>query len=111
MLIEKSKGDLKISFSDVKTDGHRGSARWTASYTFSQTGRKVTNRITARFEIENGKIIKHTDHFNLWKWSIQALGWKGYLLGWTPFMKSKIQKQTRYLLKIYKPGFSSEAGN
>ena len=28
----------------------------------------------------------------MWKWSKQALGLPGFLLGWTPAMKKKIQE-------------------
>jgi len=92
MLIARSNGQLKIKFDDVKADNKSGSANWIAEYVFSKTGRNVINKITAKFEFNNGKIIKHTDHFNIWKWSGQALGWGGYLLGWTPFMKAGIRK-------------------
>jgi len=101
MLIARSNGEIKITFGNIESNDKTGSANWTAEYVFSQTGRKVTNKIAAKFEFENGKIIKHTDQFDLWKWFRQALGWKGFLLGWTGFMKSKIQKQTNYLLKSY----------
>jgi hypothetical protein len=30
----------------------------------------------------------------LWKWTKQAMGAPGYLLGWTPFFKNKIQATT-----------------
>jgi hypothetical protein len=30
-----------------------------------------------------------------------ALGWKGYLLGWTPFMQNKIRSQAKTSLKNY----------
>ncbi len=93
--------DIKITFENVQADDKTGSANWRAEYVYSQTGRKVINIISAQFEFNNGKIIKHTDSFNLWRWTQQALGWKGYLLGWSPFMKKKIQKQTNQLLKIY----------
>ena len=36
----------------------------------------------------------HTDTFDLYKWTKQAMGPVGYILGWTPFMKNKIQKIT-----------------
>jgi ketosteroid isomerase-like protein len=101
MLIENSKGNLKITFSNVKASGKTGSADWRAEYVFSQTGRKAINIISAEFEFQGDKIIKHTDHFSLWCWARQALGWKGYLLGWTPFMKTQIQKQAKGLLKKY----------
>lgn len=101
MLLERSKGELKIEFSDVKTDDKKGSANWIAKYKFAQTGRNVVNVIHAEFEFKDGKIIKHTDHFSLWKWSRQALGWKGWLLGWTGFMRGKIHQQTNGLLRKY----------
>ena len=101
MLIEKSRGDLKVRYGDVEADEKGGRAKWVAVYHFSQTGREITNKINAYFWIENGKIVRHEDHFSLWKWSAQALGWKGYLLGWTPFMGKQIQKQTNKLLKAY----------
>lgn len=101
MLIHRSKGNLKITYDNVKADENTGSAHWIAEYTYGQTGRKVVNKISARFEFRNGKIIKHTDHFNLWRWTQQAIGWKGYLLGWTPYIQSKIRQQTNQLLKAY----------
>lgn len=102
MLIERSNGNLKITFDNVKANDKAGTANWTAEYIFIQTGRSVINKISAQFEFQNGKIIKHTDHFNIWKWTRQAFGWKGYLFGWTSFMKTKIQIQANDLLKKYK---------
>lgn len=101
MLIERSKGDIRITFDNVKANEKTGSANWIAEYIFTQTGRKVVNVISAQFEFKDGKIIKHTDHFSLWKWARQALGWKGFLFGGTSFLKAKIQKQTNGLLKAY----------
>ncbi|MBC7383273.1 MAG: nuclear transport factor 2 family protein [Bacteroidia bacterium] len=101
LLVERSKGEIKVSFSDVKADDKSGSAQWEAEYNFKQTGRKVLNKIDAQFEFKEGKIIKHTDNFDLWKWSQQAFGWKGYLFGWSEFMKQKIRQKTMGLLKQY----------
>lgn len=97
MLIERSEGKLKIVFSDVTAD----SAHWEAYYVFSKTGRKVHNKIDARFEFKDGKIYRHYDHFNLWVWSRQALGFSGLLLGYTSFFRNKLQAQTRKLLSVY----------
>jgi len=102
MLVRNSKGDLKISFSGVHADQKSGSAKWVAVYTFSKTGRPVVNKITAEFEFRDGKIIRHFDHFDLWKWTRQALGLPGYLLGWTAFMKNKINKQANAALAKYR---------
>ncbi|PWA05523.1 nuclear transport factor 2 family protein [Flavobacterium laiguense] len=101
MLIEKSKGTIKIEFSDIKADQYMGSANWIATYNFSKTNRKVVNRIEAHFRFKDGLIIRHTDDFDIWEWSKQALGFKGFLLGWTGFMEKKIQKQALSSLKKY----------
>lgn len=101
MLIIKSKGNLKIEFSDVKADDTTGSARWVATYNFSKTNRKVINRISAEFTFQDGLIIKHTDSFDVWKWSKQAFGPTGYLLGWTGFFQNKIQEQALLSLKKF----------
>lgn len=101
MLIEKSKGNLDISFSAVDVYDHSGSANWRAEYIFSATGRKVVNRISASFKFKDGKIIKHTDEFDLWRWARQAMGFKGFLLGKTSFFQKKLQEQSRKMLKSY----------
>ncbi len=90
MLIKTGK-DLKLDFSKVEANEQSGKAHWDAHYTFSKTGNKVINRIDAQFIFENGKIIKHIDSFSFYTWSKQALGFTGFLLGWTPFLKNKIR--------------------
>lgn len=100
MLISGSK-DMKVTFRDVLADEHHGKAHWDAEYTFSATGRKVINRIDARFILKDGKILEHTDHFNFHTWSRQALGITGLLLGWTSFLKHKVQKQASEKLAAY----------
>jgi hypothetical protein len=69
-----------------------GSAHWEARYLFSATGRKVHNIIDARFELRDGKIVRHADSFDLWRWSGMALGAKGKLLGWAPPIKNAIHR-------------------
>jgi hypothetical protein len=101
MLIERSKGNLKIEFSEIKTTENSGSAQWIATYNFSKTKRKVVNTIAAKFHFKDGLIIKHTDDFDIWKWTKQAFGLKGLLFGWTGFMQNKIQEEARMSLKKY----------
>lgn len=102
MLIERSKGNLKIEFSDIEADTYNGSAKWIATYNFSKTNRKVVNVIKAQFQFQDGLIIKHIDDFDIWKWSKQALGISGYLFGWTGFFQKKIQEKAHQSLKKYK---------
>lgn len=101
MLLERSRGNLKIVFSDVKASGTTGSAHWEAFYPFSKTGRNVHNTIDAAFVFKDGKIIKHHDHFNVYRWSRQAFGLTGTILGFTPFFKKKIQNTAQQSLKAY----------
>ena len=100
MFCVKSK-DLKIEFTNITANESEGSAEWTANYTFSSTGKPVKNHIMARFGFENGKIAKHTDSFNFYNWARQALGLPGVLLGWLPFLKSKVQKTGSLSLNQY----------
>lgn len=92
MLCSQAK-TLEITFNDVEANEQTGKAQWEARYDFSATGRPVHNKIDAEFEFQDGKIIKHTDNFDFWKWSSQALGAVGLLLGWTPMVRGKVQKQ------------------
>ncbi len=101
MLIERSNGNIDIQYNDVIADSDTGSAKWTAKYQYGPHKRNVTNHVAATFEFKNGKIIAHTDRFDIWKWSRQALGTTGVLLGWSSFMKNKIQKTTNSLLNKY----------
>ncbi|MBF4490979.1 nuclear transport factor 2 family protein [Flavobacterium sp. JLP] len=101
MLILRSKGNLKLEFSDIKADEFTGSAKWVATYIFTKTNRNVINRISAEFVFQDGLIIKHTDNFDVWKWSKQAFGLTGYLLGWTGFFHKKIQEQALLSLKKF----------
>lgn len=93
--------DFSLSFSAVAADEQRGSARWTAQYTFSATGRTVVNQIRAEFVFKDGLIIEHRDHFDLWRWSRQALGLKGLLLGWLPPVQAAIRRQARQGLAAF----------
>jgi len=102
MLCESQKNkDFRIEYSGVESSNDEGKAQWEAWYTFSRTGREVHNRIDAEFKFQDGKIISHIDRFNLYRWSRQALGTKGLLIGWTPFFRKKLNAQTNKLLSNF----------
>lgn len=101
MLLERSKGNLEIIFNVIETTNNTAIVKWEARYPFSKTGRDIHNKVTAQLTIKNGKIIKHIDKFNLWKWSQQAFGFKGFLIGWTPFFKAKLQLEIAKQLNSY----------
>ena len=94
MLCERGH-DLRVEWRDVRADDANGAAHWEARYTFSATGRPVHNIIDAAFTFSAGRIARHVDTFDLWRWSRMALGAKGALLGWTPFLRKAIRRQAR----------------
>jgi ketosteroid isomerase-like protein len=100
MLLTSAK-DLTITFTAVHADDQQGSCQWEAWYTFSRTGRKVHNIVRSRFLFRDGKIVQHHDTFDLWRWSRQALGFTGILLGWSPLVKNKIRGMAREGLKKF----------
>lgn len=113
MLCTQGK-DLKIVFSDVQADANSGSAHWDATYTLGATGRAVHNEIEATFEFRSGKIIRHIDDFDLWKWSRMALGVAGLVTGWSGPAKNKIRSTAgRGLAKFIaaNPQYQSKEGS
>ena len=96
MLCERGK-DLTVEVSNITAS----SAHWDATYTFSQSGRKVFNQIDATFTFEGDKIKTHTDVFDLYKWTRMALGVPGVLLGWTPFFQRALRGKAVAGLREY----------
>ena len=84
--------DMSIKYTIKEYSENKVKVEWIADYLFSASRRKVRNVIIANMEIENGKIIKHTDEFNFYKWSKMALGTLGLLLVWTSFFRNKVRK-------------------
>lgn len=82
----------QLRWRDVQADGTRGSAHWDAHYRFGATGRLVDNAIDAAFTFTpEGLIATHRDRFDFWRWSRQALGAPGWLLGWSPQLRAKVR--------------------
>ena len=101
MLTSRAK-NFSLTFDGVEADDNKGRAHWIATYTFTQTGRTVVNDIHASFVFRDGKIAQHTDQFDLWRWSRQALGAKGLLLGWTPLVRNAVQSQAAKALGAFR---------
>lgn len=100
MLCERGQ-DLRVVASRIEADDARGSAHWDADYTFSATGRPVHNRVEARFTFRDGKIVSHTDDFDLWRWAGMALGLKGKLLGWLPSVQASVRRRADAGLRAF----------
>lgn len=92
----KRARDFSLEYSNIELlDEEYATCHWVATYTFSKTGRKVVNRIKAYMRIQDGKITEHTDKFDFWKWSRQALGIPGLLFGWSPYIQNKVHNNAR----------------
>lgn len=104
MLVTRGGKQMKISYShrDLAADDNEGQARWEAHYHFSQTGHKVHNVVQARFRFADGLIFQHEDDFNFARWSRQALGWRGLVLGHTQFLQTKVRAQAAESLTKWK---------
>ncbi len=102
MLTERSD-DLAVVLGEhgVAPDGRTGWAHWSATYTFTDTGRKVQNEIDARYTFTDGLISEQVDAFPLRRWGMQALGPKGSVLGLTPLLGRGVRKQARSNLDAY----------
>ncbi len=101
MLCKNAK-DFSLTFGNIQhLDDEYSTCDWVANYTFSKTGKKVVNKIRANMRFENGKIAEHSDAFSLHKWSSQALGFMGWLLGWNRFFQRQIQNKARQNLMAF----------
>jgi ketosteroid isomerase-like protein len=97
MLTGRAK-DLRVELLAHDANGDRGSARWRATYTYTQTGRLVVNDVRADFRFGDGLIAEHVDEFGFHRWARQALGTPGLLLGWTPMLRATVRKRAREAL-------------
>ncbi|MES2880040.1 MAG: nuclear transport factor 2 family protein [Pseudomonadota bacterium] len=101
----KGREAWRLDFRDLAADADTGRVHWEAHYRFSATGRLVHNIIDAEFTFTpEGLIASHKDTFNFWRWSVQALGIPGFVLGWTPWFNRQVRKQTSLKLAQYLAG-------
>ena len=101
MLLSRAQ-DLEVVLEEAGADASGGSARWRATYTFSRTGRRVENRISALFAFRDGRIVRHYDRFSFWRWSAQALGPAGRFLGWFAPLKWMVRRQAAAQLERFR---------
>lgn len=101
MLCDNAK-NFSLEFDETEAGDEYGTCCWTAKYAFSKTGKIVVNRVKAHMRFADGKIMEHTDEFDLYRWSRQAFGLQGWLLGWSGFMKNKIRYEALKNLSNFK---------
>ena len=94
-MLTKRSDDLEVELVERTGTETSGSARWLATYTFTQTGRPVVNDVRATFSFDGGLIVDHRDEFSFYRWARQALGPVGVLLGWTPAVQGAVRKRAQ----------------
>lgn len=98
----RHREDWRIEFKDVRADDSSGHVHWEAHYRFSVANRLVHNIIEAEFTFTpDGLIASHIDSFDFWRWSRQALGLGGWILGWAPYFRTLVKRQTHVALTKY----------
>ncbi len=102
MLTSRSQGNLSIDYHIELVEVPLGVVHWEAKYPFGPKQRPVHNKIKAYITVEDGRITKHRDQFNFWRWARQALGGLGFWLGWTPFLRKKVQQQAARSLASFR---------
>ena len=102
MLCESQKNkSFQINLGKMECYEDTAEVRWEAKYNYGKNARRVHNKIVAHIEFKDGLIYRHHDHFHLWRWSVQAFGFKGFLFGWTPFFQKTVQNRTKKLLEKF----------
>jgi hypothetical protein len=96
MLCEVAQ-DFSIEFRDIAADDTSGRAHWEARYLFGGS-RRVHNVIDAAFVFRDGLVVQHVDTFDFHRWSAQALGPLGRLLGWSGLLQRQVQRTSAKLL-------------
>ena len=108
---DKGREDWRLDFGDVYADANTGHVQWEARYRFSVTRRQVHNIIEADFTFTpDGLIATQHDQFDFWRWSRQALGMGGWVLGWAPFFQKQVRQQTHAALTRYLAKTGAAAG-
>lgn len=99
---QANRPDWQLQWRDVQAGGDAGQAHWDARYRFGATGRLVDNSVESRFTFDDqGRILQQRDSFDFWRWSRQALGTPGLLLGWTPVLRTKVRATAAQNLQKY----------
>ena len=95
MLMSRAR-EFSVELLEHDADDTHGNAHWVARYTFGPTGRPVVNDVQSDFRFgADGLIVRQRDEFDLWRWTRQALGLPGVLLGWAPVLQHSVRDRAR----------------
>lgn len=94
--------DFSVSYTIAQAGPGRGVVEWTARYLFGGQ-RPVVNVILSEIELEDGRIVSQTDRFDFRRWSAQALGTPGKLLGRYGWFRRVVSRRAARGLRLSSP--------
>lgn len=100
MLLTEAE-DLALDVEVLEDTPDRARVRWVAQYVFPPTKRMVVNKVQTDMRFAAGKIVQQVDQFSFWRWSGQALGARGWVLGWTPMVQNKVRAKAAQSLSEF----------
>ena len=81
--------DIRVEFELVDVGAETAVANYIARYTFSESGRRVDNRIQSHFRFAGGRIVSQIDNCDARLWAAMAIGGvPGFLAGHFRFLRS-----------------------
>jgi uncharacterized protein len=63
---------IGVTFNSVVATDQSGSGHWVATYTMTDSGRRVVNSTTSEFTFRDGLIADHVDRCDAMAWARQA---------------------------------------
>jgi ketosteroid isomerase-like protein len=100
-MLSSRGGKVDVELVECHSDGEIGTARWIARYEFTATGNNVVNDVRSHYQFHDDLIAEQHDTFDLRHWAAQAMGTKGRILGFTPFLSKAIQGNARGQLEKF----------
>jgi hypothetical protein len=68
---------------------------WNAKYRFFPTDRDVRHKGRSALVVDNDRVVRQVDTFDLREWASQAIGPAGHVLSYVPGMRGWISKELR----------------
>lgn len=88
---------IDLQYRVVFADERKAQVEWTAISPFNGKAVKIEGLST--FALWDETIVRHVDEFSFVKWSRQAQGLKGWLLGGSRFYQARVQRSARSQLE------------
>ena len=101
-IVSNGRADWRLLVGELQIEGERGHVHWEPKYRFGSDDQRVHNLIDSSFTFnEQGLIASQHDRYDLWRWSRQALGTRGTLLGWMPWFRARLRERAARHLEAW----------